>query len=379
MSRMPRRPEWAGTMTDRERFNRQMHYQSVDRCFNMEFGYWEENFAQWDIFVENGITSNASADHFFGFDRLANTGGNVWMSPAFESRVVEETETVRIIMNGDGLLAEVPKDSHDTIPHYLAATIVTPADWERAKAERFRRDAPVRKVDVEALKAAHPPTRDYALGVSCGSMIGRIRNMLTFEGLAYATYDYPEMVEDMVETACLLAEDYLDQVLGAVDFDYASGWEDICYKNGPIVSLDFFERVVVPRYERIGKRLKAHGIDLWYTDCDGDVRPLLPGFMKAGINCLFPYEVNSCVHVTELLAEYGTELRIMGGVDKIELGKGKAAIKAYLESLEPAVARGGYIPFCDHRCPPNVDPQDYLYYLDLKERMFGIASPLYRG
>ena len=139
MSRMPRRPEWAGTMTDRERFNRQMHYQSVDRCFNMEFGYWEENFAQWDIFVENGITSNASADHFFGFDRLANTGGNVWMSPAFESRVVEETETVRIIMNGDGLLAEVPKDSHDTIPHYLAATIVTPADWERAKAERFRR------------------------------------------------------------------------------------------------------------------------------------------------------------------------------------------------------------------------------------------------
>ena len=38
----PMRNKWKGTMTDRERFNRQMHFQSVDRSFNMEFGYWEE-------------------------------------------------------------------------------------------------------------------------------------------------------------------------------------------------------------------------------------------------------------------------------------------------------------------------------------------------
>ena len=40
MAITPCRPKWAGTLTDRERFNRQMHYQSVDRSFNMEFGYW---------------------------------------------------------------------------------------------------------------------------------------------------------------------------------------------------------------------------------------------------------------------------------------------------------------------------------------------------
>jgi hypothetical protein len=53
------------------------------------------------------------------------------------------------------------------------------------------------------------------------------------------------------------------------------------------------------------------------------------------------------------------------------------AIRRYMESLVPLVERGGYIPFCDHRCPPNVKPADYLYYLDLKERMFGIDGPLY--
>jgi len=359
-------------MTDRERFNRQMRYQPVDRCFNMEFGYWAENFHEWDIFVDNGITNNGEADRFFSFDRFAGVGGVVWMHPGFEAAVVEETETTKVVINANGLYAEVPKDGHDTIPRFLRASVKKPDDWRRCKAERFRRDDPARKMDVEALKKAHPPNRDYPLGISCGSMIGRIRDMLTFEGLAYGLHDHPDMVEDMVETACLLVEDSLDQVLGEVDFDYASGWEDICFKNGPIVSLDFFNNVVAPRYKRIGDKLHAHGIDLWYTDCDGDVRPLLPGFMEAGINCLFPYEVNSCAHPVELLEEYGKDLRIMGGVDKMELGRGPEAIKAYLESLVPAVERGGYIPFCDHRCPPNVKPKDYLYYLDLKEEMFGL-------
>ena len=189
-------------------------------------------------------------------------------------------------------------------------------------------------------------------------MIGKIRNMLTFEGLAYACYDYPDMVEDMVETSCVLVEDFLDQVLPHFDFDYATRLGGHLLQERP----DRLARLLHAASSCRATSASAtsctrHGIDLWYTDCDGDVRPLLPGFLEAGINCLFPYEVNSCVHPAELLDEYGKDLRIMGGVDKMELGKGPAAIKAYLETLVPLVERGGYIPFCDHRCPPNVKPE----------------------
>ncbi len=369
---VPCREKWKGTMTDRERFNNQMHYKPVDRCFNMEFGYWDENYREWDMFVKNGITTEEEANVFFNFDRIERISGNLWMEPSFEEKTVEETETTQIIINGDGLLAEVPKDKHDTIPHFIKATIVTPEDWDECKAERFKLNDPKRKVDIETLKALHPEDRDYPLGVDCGSMIGKIRDMLTFEGLAYACYDYPEMVEDMVETCCLLVEGFLDQVLPHFSFDYASGWEDICFKNGPIVSVPFFRDIVMPRYKRINKKLMAHGIDIWYTDCDGDVRPILPYLLEGGINTLFPYEVNGCAHPAELLQQYEGLLRIMGGVDKIQLKTGKDAIKAYLGSLAPLVERGGYIPFCDHRCPPDVSEENYLYYLDLKEKMFGM-------
>ena len=102
----------------------------------------------------------------------------------------------------------------------------------------------------------------------------------------------------------------------------------------------------------------------------GPFSPTFGGRSKLPVS----YEVNSCTHPAELIKEFGAELRIMGGVDKMALGNGKESIKEYLESIAPLVARGGYIPFCDHRCPPNVDPDDYLYYLDLKERMFGMGD-----
>jgi len=367
----PIRSPWKGTITPRERFKRQMNFQSVDRSFNMEFGYWEENYKEWDLFTKNGIKTEWEANEFFAFDPIHSIGGNTWLDPHFESKEIERKGSTIVIMNSDGLTAEVPADSHSSIPHFTDSSIKTPEDWKKVKAERFSKDSPGRLLDVEKLMQQHPNDRNYPLGVHCGSMVGKIRDMMTFEGICYAWGDYPEMLEDMVETCCMLVENALDQVLGKIEFDFASGWEDICFNYGPILPPSFFKEVVAPRYKRICKKLHDNGIDLWYTDCDGDVRPLLPIFLESGINCLFPYEVNSCTHPGELLSQY-ENLRIMGGVDKMQLIAGKEATKSYLESLVPYVERGGYIPFCDHRCPPDVTPENYLYYLDLKEKLFGM-------
>jgi len=372
MAITPIRQKWKSTMTDRERFNRQMHYQSVDRCFNMEFGYWGENYTQWDLFRENGIKNDADANLFFSFDKIRDIGGRIYIHPPIKRQIIEEKEKTMIIINQEGMLAEVLKGG-SSIPHFIKSAISNYDDWKKMKENHFDIKHPDRILDIESIKKGLPSDeeRDFPLGVYCGSMIGRIRDLLTFEGLAYAIFDEPEMLEDMVETMCQLVEHSLDQLLSHFKFDYASGWEDICYKSGPIVTLDFFKNVVMPRYKRINEKLKGYGIDIWYTDCDGDVRHILPYFLEGGINCLFPFEVNSCTHPGVLLDQYEGQLRIMGGVDKMKLGEGQKAIKEYLESLEKYVARGGYIPFCDHRCPPNVDPVDYLYYLDLKQKMFG--------
>lgn len=370
----PIRNPWPGRMTGRERFLKQMNGGSFDRTFNMEFGYWDENFSLWKMFIDNGITNNAEADKFFNFDRIDVIGGKTWMNPPFPQEIIERREGSNLVLDGNGVICEVQTTGHASIPHFLRSSIETPDDWKKVKEERFRLDDPARILDIEALKKRHPADHDYPLGVWCGSMIGSIRDMLTFEGLTFAGFDYPEMVEDMVETCCQLVEHSLDQLLPNFEFDFASGWEDICFRSGPLVSVEFFRDIVMPRYKRIRRKLDQHGITLWYTDCDGDVRPILPYLLEGGINCLFPFEVMGCAHPGELLDQYQGQLRIMGGVDKIQLGAGPEAIRRYLDTLVPYVERGGYIPFCDHRCPPNVAEADYLFYLDLKQRMFGLKG-----
>ncbi len=367
----PCRPKWKSKMTDRERFNNQMHYKPIDRCFNMEFGYWEENYHQWQPFIDNKITHEGEANIYFNFDRTGGVG-SPWLLPAFERKVLSETANSKTIIDHNGLICEIPKDGHSTIPHYIGSSIRNPDDWKKVKKEHLNPDNPARKSDINKMKADHPENRDYPLGVWCGSMIGQVRDLLTVEGLSYAIYDYPEMVEDMIENQCILTENFLDEVLPHFKFDFASGWEDICFKNGPLVSVDFFKEKIMPRYKRISAKLRKHGIDLWWIDCDGDVRPIMPYFLEGGVNCLFPYEVMCCCHPAELLNEYGKDLRIMGGFDKTKMIAGPKAITEYMNSLVPLVERGGYIPFCDHRCPPDVSWENYVFYLDLKEKMFGM-------
>ncbi len=372
----PLRSAWGGEMTSRERFVNQMNHLPIDRSFNMPSWFWAENYREWGIFVDNGITCDREIVEFLGFDRYEIVYGSTWIDPPFEEEIIEESEGKRTIRNRDGMIAQVPADGHTTIPHFKESPIKNPEDWWRFKNERVNREHPGRIVDPESIRRQHPPDRDYPLRVDCGSLMGRIRDTLTLEGLVYAIHDYPDMVEDMVETACQLVEHFLDQVLGKIDFDAATGWEDICCRNGPLVPMWFFRDVVLPRYKRIGQRLHAAGIEIWDTDCDGDIRPWIPHFLEVGLNATYPFEVNSCGHPGEVLDRYGAEFRIIGGVDKLALKRGRDSIKEYLASLVPWVEKGGFIPMLDHACPPDIPEDDYLYYLDLKERMFGIPRAL---
>jgi hypothetical protein len=73
--------------------------------------------------------------------------------------------------------------------------------------------------------------------------------------------------------------------------------------------------------------------------------------------------------------KYGERIVILGGVNKHKLIAGKDAIRAEIKRIKPYVMEGGWIPHVDHRCPPDVTFENYLYYLDVKRETFGIPKP----
>ncbi|MBI3991137.1 MAG: hypothetical protein HY350_03200, partial [Candidatus Omnitrophica bacterium] len=126
-------------------------------------------------------------------------------------------------------------------------------------------------------------------------------------------------------------------------------------------------------YKRIIRRLKKAGISAIWVDCDGDPEAIIPCWMDAGINCFWPLEQASGMDPVRLRKKFGKELILCGGIDKMEIAKGKDAIKKELyKKIPPLLEDGGYIPHIDHAISPEISYEDFLYYLELKKKLTGM-------
>jgi len=90
---------------------------------------------------------------------------------------------------------------------------------------------------------------------------------------------------------------------------------------------------------------------------------------------MFPLEIRGGTDPYRMRERFGRDVLLMGGVDKTQLIAGKAAIDAEIDRITPLVEQGGYIPHVDHRVPPDVTYENYLYYLKRKREAFGIPEP----
>lgn len=360
--------------TLRERYRRTMFFQHVDSIPNFEFGYWRETLPTWhEQGLPKEIDDEAKAYDYFGIENWRTAPVDVMaLRPAFEEKILEETEeTVTYIDPVSGCTAQINKTGHRSIPHYLDFRLKTREDWEDYKWRLEASDERIPDNWDELVKLYR--RRDYPLAVPFGSMIGRPRNWIGFENIALMIYDDPELLEEIVETLCNLTCGILEKVLADVEFDFAAGWEDICFNSGPIVGVDFMQSVVTPRYKRITDLLRKHGCFIAWSDCDGNILPVTDAFLDGGINCMFPVEVHGGSDPV-LLREKHPDILLQGGVCKMKLADGKAAIREEMDRLRPLVEQGGFIPGVDHRVPADVKLDDYKFYLKLKRDMFGAGG-----
>ena len=99
----------------------------------------------------------------------------------------------------------------------------------------------------------------------------------------------------------------LQQVLAplAVPVDHVTWWEDMAYKAGPLVSPRHPRRLMLPAYRRVNEYLRSLGIDMISVDSDGDISSLIPVWLDAGLNGVYPLEVAAGMDVAALRACYG--------------------------------------------------------------------------
>lgn len=361
----------------RERFHRTMRFKDVDRVPDFEFGYWRETIERWHgEGLPPYLSTNAEVEEYFqleGWDciRMLPLRTGLWPPPP--QRVLRDLGDAVVVDDGLGGVY-VAKKWRSTPPYYLRYPLRSREDWERLRPF-FDPDTPGRMPLNWDEVAESLRDRDYLVGVFVGSLYGWLRDMMGVKGISLAFYKDPDWVAEMMDTLVELWVALIRRALRSVEVDFAAWWEDMCCNHGPFISPRLFEEFMVPRYRRVTSVLREYGVEVNVVDCDGKIDALIPGWLKAGINCMLPVEAR-CSDPVRLREEYGRKLLMIGGVNKFALTGGETAVERELERLKPLIEEGGYIPMVDHRVPPEVSLRDYVVYLKVKRRVIGRREEL---
>ena len=211
------------------------------------------------------------------------------------------------------------------------------------------------------------------MGLHCGSLFGRIRDWLGVENVSYLYMDDEDLYDEIIDTVGNMSYECAKAVLETgAKFEYAHFWEDICFKNGPLVIPAVFDEKVGPYYKKITDLVRSYGINIISLDCDGLIDKLIPTWLENGVNTMFPIEVGTWnANIRPWREQYGKELRGVGGMNKTVFAQDYAAIDREVERLRGLVELGGYIPCPDHRIAPDAIWENVQYYCDKMHKVFG--------
>lgn len=367
-------------MNDRQRFLATMHYLPRDRAPICDFGFWPETIDAWHSqglpqAVQYKDYDSTHTDKYFGMDSLG--GGpspNVWLFPCFESKILEDRDDHELVQQHDGVTV-LRKKHLGSIPQHHAHLLTDRDSWVKHYKPKLMADTPGRlPADwSDHRRQWQDPARSTPRVANCGSLYGWIRDWMGVENVSMVVYDDPVWLEEMVTTIADLVVTCLQISFDhGARFDAGAFWEDMCYSGGPLLSPAHFKQFLVPQYRRITSLLRCHGTDVIWVDCDGKIDALLPLWLEAGVNCMFPIEIGTWnADPLRFRRQYGRDLLMMGGFSKHTLSGSFPDIEREVLRLAPLVEEGGFIGFADHRVPPDVPFDNYRFYLQKVREIWG--------
>jgi len=370
-------------MTNRERTKAVLHYEKYDRMPCVHFGYWRETLDKW--LAEGHITPEERKGYADGNDIDMQMNRRLGFDYGFSQTVMPKNDLFprfprkRLEEFPDGSYHEISSDGliekkrvgANSIPMTIGTLLEDRDAWEREYLPRLKWSADRLPKDLSQV-IENQDKYDVPVGIHVGSYYGRVRDLLGVENLAYLYCDDEELYGEIIDTLANISYNNCKTALEmGLRPDFAHFWEDICFKNGPLVSPEVFREYVGPHYRRITTLLKEYGCDIVSLDCDGLIDKLVPIWLENGVNTMLPIEVGTWhASVAPWREKYGRELRGFGGMNKNVFALDYAAIDRELERLKPLIELGGYIPCPDHRIPPEAKWENVQYYCEQFKKMF---------
>jgi uroporphyrinogen decarboxylase len=331
-------------------------------------GFWPETIARWH---NEGLPEDVDgllAYLHFGMDLrmplILGSYENPGFCPLFEPETLEETEQYWVKRDGVGAVIKEFKSGQSALPQFLEFPVKDMRTFEDIKWRLDPSNPERLGPDWESSAPAYNESEAPVMAYVCG-LFGTARHLLGFENLMLAYYDMPELLHAIGKQWVTLYTSLFERIAAFAKVDAIDFWEDMAYRNGPMIGPATFKEFMTPYYRRLIDCVRSLGIDVLRVDTDGNCSALIPLFLEVGVNKLYPFEVQAGMNILEVRREYGKRLIIEGGLDKRKLAEDFDAIREEVESKIPQLLQdGGYFPSLDHNVPPDVPLKNFEFYLN---------------
>ena len=347
-------------MTGKDRIKRILEHEETDRIGICEL-FWNDSLEKY---VQEGhMLPHESYEDHFNLDIQRFKPFNLVLDLDAEEQIIEETDTTRLIKDGNGAILRRHK-LHVTTPEHVDFSVTEREDWEKVKD--FLSNPDEKRINFEGYREAKA-SAEKAGRFFCVEEFGPFALTHPVSGHEHILTGMamePEWVSEMVDTyAETLLQ--LQKILFARE-GYPDGiWycDDLGFKQRPFMSPRMYRELIFPKHAKLVDYAHSHDLPV-VLHCCGFVEPLLPDVVETGIDCLQAIEIKSGMDLLRIYEKYGSKIALMGGIDvRVLLTNDKQQIDAELTSKIPIVKNGfGYVLHSDHSIPKEVSYDTLSYY-----------------
>jgi uroporphyrinogen decarboxylase len=361
-------------LTSKERFQRILNHQPVDRIGLFEV-FWRETARKWSDQGHFAMIEMVS-DHF-GLD-VRRTGNEItpvlWTLIDLVAnldageQVIEESETTKLVRNGNGTVLRWGKD-RGSAPEHVDFLVKDRKSWEQQiRPHLVDKNSYLRRLALEKYRTirADCARKNVFLSTAVLGAFDAMNALCGHECVLSGMAMDPDWIRDMCDVYATITIDMLEIAYAHEGLpDGLWVWDDLGFKQRPFMSPAMYREIVFPAHQRLFRFAHSQGLPV-VLHCDGLVESLIPSLIEAGVDCLQPLEVKAGMDLLRIKKNFGEKIALIGGMDvRTLLTNDLEIVRRELEAKTPgAMAGGGYVLQVDHSVPDQVNYETYRYFIE---------------
>lgn len=180
---------------------------------------------------------------------------------------------------------------------------------------------------------------DYAVAFVTRIGMFQVILGLGFEGFSLALYDNRSLVERLLDMYFDWMEVVAERIC-QIGFDLFVTTDDFAFKSGMLFSPQIFKEMMVPRYQKVLKKVTLP----WVLHSDGNIMKVVDVLIDLGVAGIHPNE-KGAMDIRAMKRAYGKRVCLLGNVDLNTLGMDtpEETDREVYELIRDVAPGGGYI------------------------------------